>query len=136
MTTPQQILSLVDENKEKLTDEVYKNLCDKLMELNKAPDQYVRLTGIRVKIKTVEYCEGEEESNYLRPESKSVIVQVVDKIGQHITDQCHLDKGLLCKEEYEKIVKEIESDGYRRLKETYCDWDKTMFLVTKMEPLK
>ena len=138
MDTAQQILSLVDENKEKLTDDVYKELCDKLMELNKTPLNYVRLTGVKVQINVTD--DGEECDPYLGHRPSSVILQVVDEIQirerMFLVDVCDFEKSQVTKDEYHMIKREIEGNGYHRVNESNTVSRGTAFLAFKIEPLK
>ena len=138
MDTAQQILSLVDENKEKLTDDVYKELCDKLMELNKAPLKYVRMTGVKVQINETD--DGEECDPYLGHRPSSIILQVVNEIQvrerMFLMDVCDFEKSQVTKNEYEMIKGEIEANGYHRVNESSTVSRGTAFLAFKIEPLK
>ena len=140
METTQQLLSLIDDNKEKLSDGAYKEICDKLAELNKVPDEYVRLSGIATKIETFDEEEkgrridrnNFDEYDFWHGE-KSVILQVVERLDTEYNPLYGFDlgKSLITKNEYNSIKKGIGKCGYSCLGKG----DKKFF-VTRMEALK
>tara|TARA_R110002020_G_C16123653_1_gene760548 strand:+ start:591 stop:1007 length:417 start_codon:yes stop_codon:yes gene_type:complete len=136
-STTQQILNIIDENKEKISDGVYKEICDKLAELNKVPHDYVRLTGIGTKIVT--FDDEEKGRRMDRNEfdeydfwhgTKSIILQVVERIGTEY-EGVNMNKSIITKGKYDDIKTQIAKYDY------YClgQADKKFF-VTKMEQLK
>lgn len=154
METTQQILSLIDDNKEKLTDGVYKEICDKLAELNKVPVGYVKVTGFMVKAVINKYgerevrAEREDDSDTEAPPDSCLIyhsprceiLQVVDEIPSQyegVTQVlgCDLPKKMLCSETYEKMNAVLPNRGYFYL-DTSGNEENEKYFVTRMETLK
>jgi hypothetical protein len=149
METTQQILSLIYDNKEKLTDDVYKELCDMLMKLNKAPVGYVKVTGFMVKAVHNKYGESEvrvvetdepRDSCLIFHSPKCEILQVVDEIptqyeGVTQCNGCNLPRKMLCGETYEKMNAVLPDRGYFYL-DTSGNEENEKYFVTRMETLK
>jgi len=152
MEATQQILSLIDDNKEKLTDGVYKEICDKLAELNKVPARYVKVWGFMVKAVKNKYGESEvsvvdtdepPDSCLIFHSPRCEILQVVDEIpsqyeGVTQVSGCDIPRKMLCGKTYEAINEVLPDRGYFHLsgRMGFEGDENEKYFVTRMEALK
>lgn len=99
-TDPQQIQSMLDENKEKLPDELYKNLCNVLLSLHKKEEKQkniVRLT-------------------YIIPQVKNACVHNMWESKNDLVMHCRVKTKIVSFENCPELIQEInaslDDDGY------------------------
>jgi hypothetical protein len=127
METTQQLLSLIDDNKEKLSDGVYKEICDKLAELNKEKEsKYVRIEGILLTMYMA------DDNMMTSDERVSLLVKVDDSVNRGMVYE--IEMGFICTQYFKNINEAIKRHGY--IKVMYNNQTDTWLIILKCETLK
>jgi len=118
-----ELMNYIDAIKQKITDAEYKQLCDKMMELNtqrKTIEKFYRVWYVNVRTSVIEGdCDTTEAVTIFHPEILNKIIKLnaetvevftrsIDKLGY-----CFMDKKLLELEEGQASLPVISQDGVR-----------------------
>tara|TARA_R110002020_G_scaffold173496_1_gene364406 strand:- start:811 stop:1197 length:387 start_codon:yes stop_codon:yes gene_type:complete len=126
--TTHEVLELIDNNKEKLTDEVYKQLCDELAELNKKKKtKYARCEGVMVRPE-MSCCEDHYELN---DEGVKLLLTIDD---EDVGDGYNFLSGRVSTKCFEDSVESIKKRGYSR--HHYDLRHESFIIITKLEMLE
>ena len=124
--TTHEVLELIDEHKHKIPDGIYKELCDKMAELNRKEPGHARIMGIMVS--PVCSCCGD---NYL----KDVFVNLVVKVTKHTRvpteDDRTISKGAISRGYFDNIREKITEHGY--MKKMYDYESDSYLMITSCE---
>ena len=124
--TTHQVLEIIDEHKHKMPDGVYKDLCDKMADLNRKEPGYARIKAILISPESS--CCGD---NYLKDVGVNLVVKLTTQTRDPNDEDRKIRQGSISRAYFDNINEHIEKDGYK--KAMYDGKTDTYLLITSCE---
>ena len=115
------ILEIIDEHKEKMPDCVYKELCDKMAELNNKKTKYARVEGIML------FPAYSCDSCSIHDERVNLLVEVGEECGC----EYEIETGKICNQYFKSLNESISKHGYTKV--LYNVQNDSYLIVLKIE---